>query len=116
MQCEGVRIEVVSWSVNADVRLFWTDRLPSTNPGITMLYKNASGRLTHADVFISAEPAPWTTGTPDRVLYATIAHELGHALGLPHDPSADALMHSSPLVTEVTKVDMAKLGALLQRP
>jgi len=116
MHCDGVRIELVSWPVNADVRLFWTDQLPTTNPGVTMLYRNASGRLTHADMFISAQPAPWHTGTPDRILYATIAHELGHALGLPHDPSVDALMHPSPLVTEVTKVDMARLDSLLRRP
>lgn len=116
MSCESVRIEIVSWPVNADVRLYWTDRLPSTNPGITMLYQNKSGRLTHADVFIDAKPAPWTSGTPDRVLYATIAHELGHALGLAHDPSPDALMHPAPLVTSVTQGDMARLSALMRNP
>ena len=116
MQCDGVRIEIVSWQVAADVRVYWTDRLPSSNPGVTMLYRNGAGRLTHADVFIAAEPAPWSTGSPDRVLYATIAHELGHALGLAHDPSAEALMHPSPLVTAVSPRDIAKLDSLLHRP
>lgn len=116
LACRDVRVTIVSWSVDADVRLYWTDRLPPTNPGVTMLYSNAVGRLTHADVFIAVEPAPWNTGTPDRVLFATIAHELGHALGLPHDPSPAALMHSSPLVTSVTALDLKRLEALIHQP
>jgi matrixin len=110
-----VSIERVSWPLEADVRLYWTDRLPPTNPGVTMLYPNRAGQLARADVFIDVQPAPWHIGTPDRVLYATIAHELGHALGLAHDPSPAALMHPAPLVTRVTDADRARLDSLLDR-
>jgi len=113
MANQEIRVTVVSWPSAADIRVYWTDRLPSTNPGVTMLYSNRAGRLTHADLFIAAQPAPWTTGTPDRVLYATIAHEIGHALGLPHDPSPAALMHPAPLVTSVTPLDLQHLESLM---
>lgn len=110
-----VEIERVSWPHEADIRLYWTDRLPTTNPGVTMLYPNRAGQLARADVFVDVLPAPWDIGTPDRVLFATIAHELGHAIGLPHDPSPAALMHPAPLVTRVTDIDQARLAALLDR-
>ena len=112
----AVHVSLVSWPIEADIRLYWSDRLPPSNPGVTMLYRNASGRLTRADIFIAIQPAPWHTGTPDRVLYATIAHELGHALGLAHDPSPRALMHPAPLVTVVTDEDIARLTDLLHEP
>lgn len=114
MSCGNAEIERVSWPQDADVRLYWTDRLPPTNPGVTMLYPNRSGNLVRADMFIDVQAAPWHIGTPDRVLYATIAHELGHALGLAHDPSPAALMHPAPLVTRVTDMDQARLASLMQ--
>jgi len=116
MSSRAVRLSMVSWPLEADIRLYWTDRLPPSNPGVTMLYRNSAGQLTRADVFISLQPAPWRTGTPDRVLYATIAHELGHALGLAHDPSPQSLMHPAPLVTVVTDQDIARLNDLVRGP
>jgi predicted Zn-dependent protease len=109
-----VRIEYVNAPYEADIRLRWSNELPATNPGLTLLYRSRGERLRRADVYVNVVPPCWNTGTPDRVLYAIIAHELGHALGLAHDPDYQALMHAAPIATTVTEQDLARLATLLR--
>lgn len=54
------------------------------------------------------------SGLRGRALRVTIAHELGHAFGLPHVPqsSRDSVMNPNNLVTEPTDEDIARLSEL----
>jgi predicted Zn-dependent protease len=108
-----VRIDYVHAQYDADIRIHWSNDLPATNPGLTLLNRSRSERLRGADVYVNVVPPCWNTGTPDRVLFAIIAHELGHALGLAHDPDYEALMHAAPIATTVTDHDLARLATLL---
>lgn len=99
---EAARIQVhVVRRLPADARGAWS----AYRAGVTQLVQDAAGGIHGAEVFV-AEQAPsgrWY-GPADQD--ATLLHELGHALGLPHAGSAFAIMAAVNTATALTPMDV----------
>ena len=93
----------------ADVRIVWTQSLPAQHPGVTMLKPNRRGELIAADVFIMTTVPARGDISSDRVLYGVLAHEIGHALGLPHAPQQGRIMNEVLHTLDITPADIASL-------
>lgn len=74
--------------------------------GLTTLTYDDHGRITRARVFV-AETTPYGIRYAVVDQEATLLHELGHALGLPHLANPFALMSSHPRVSMLTSADVA---------
>ena len=96
----------------ADIRLFWTDGLPAAHPGVTVLTPNVRGELVQADIWVNVNVPGRARASAEEVLYAIIAHELGHALGLPHVPDRGSIMHAVLHQLEITGEDLDALREL----
>ncbi|HET7457854.1 MAG TPA: matrixin family metalloprotease [Gemmatimonadaceae bacterium] len=99
-----LRFVRVADPASADVRVHWRRWDPGPSRGSTTWALNERGELVGADVTIVLSPGVRFAVSRPCELRAIALHELGHALGLPHDPSRDAVMYwqtgAAPTLTE----------------
>jgi hypothetical protein len=120
-----LRLRVVPDLASADIRVTILDVLPADHDapeglrryraGVTRLDQNADGQLRRAHIGV-AERSP--LGAPYSVdeQLATLVHELGHAMGLPHADERFALMSVQPMVTSLTPADARLATRVLRAP
>ena len=97
----------------AQIRVMILERLPADTAdpantyraGLTQLSHDASGAIAGARVYVAEEtPRGVQYAVSDQV--ATLLHELGHALGLPHSPNQYAVMSARSVATSITPADV----------
>jgi len=108
----AIRFVRAADAASADVRVHWRRWQEGPARGATTWATNARGELVGADVTIVLAPSLRQPPSPPCVVRAIALHELGHALGLPHDPSPDAVMYWQTGRLDLTDHDRAAVRAV----
>jgi hypothetical protein len=90
------------------------DRMGRFHAGLTHLKYLGTGEISAATILIAeATPGGKAYSITDQM--ATLVHELGHALGLPHVANGVSVMSSHPMVSGVTRHDERLARSLYDR-
>jgi hypothetical protein len=107
----GVTFAMVDDSLDADVHVMWSDRMPKAEQlGTTFRMAGGTGWLTFAHVTLSTAYDIYTVQNTSR-------HEAGHVLGLGHSPDSRDIMAASTqgrqyLITDADRRTATALYAL----
>jgi len=110
-----VQMQSSSDSASADIVIRWITQLDSNRTGRTDLTWDSRGHVRYAVVHLATH-TPEGVLLDNRQMTALALHELGHAVGLGHSPSADDALFPVTRATDLTDRDRRSVYVLYDLP